>query len=200
MTLYDDLGVDKSASQDAIKKAYRQLAQETHPDKNGGDNSKFLPVKSAYEVLSNPERRKRYDDTGDARDVIDKESETKEFLASLLMSIIDSNNVVTTDIIAVARKHVQDTIASWNKNKKQAQQRIEIRRNALDRLVANDNGFMKRVIENDIKTKEADKSKMDLAIEQLERALVMLESYSYQADLIKGTFVYGGNCMNYGYP
>src|SRR3989338_10432422 len=60
---YDILGVQKSASADEIKRAFRKLAQEHHPDK-GGDPEKFKEVNEAYQVLSNAEQRQQYDQYG----------------------------------------------------------------------------------------------------------------------------------------
>ncbi len=61
---YDILGVSKDASQEEIKRAYRKLAHTYHPDKSTGDAEKFKKINSAYQVLSNPEKRAQYDRFG----------------------------------------------------------------------------------------------------------------------------------------
>jgi molecular chaperone DnaJ len=61
---YKILGVERSASKEDIKKAFRKLAHQHHPDKNGGDDAKFKEVNEAYQVLSDDQKRAQYDQFG----------------------------------------------------------------------------------------------------------------------------------------
>src|SRR5437660_4120699 len=67
--LYETLGVSHSATPDEITKAYRKLARQHHPDRNPGDKSaeaKFKEVSSAYEILSDKQKRAQFDQFGHA--------------------------------------------------------------------------------------------------------------------------------------
>ena len=66
---YEILGVDTNAGEAELKKAYRQLAMQYHPDKNPGDKKaeeRFKEVNEAYAVLSDPDKRAHYDRFGSA--------------------------------------------------------------------------------------------------------------------------------------
>ncbi len=83
---YEILGVPRGASDDDIKKAYRKLAMQFHPDRNPGKekwaNEKFKAINEAYGVLGNPDKRKQYDQfgtTGDAGDIFGSQTTSATF-------------------------------------------------------------------------------------------------------------------------
>ena len=63
---YQTLGVNKGASQEDIKKAFRKLAHEHHPDKKSGNAEKFKEINEAYQTLGNEQKRRQYDQFGSA--------------------------------------------------------------------------------------------------------------------------------------
>ena len=77
MDLYQILGVTSGASQEDIKKAYRELAKKYHPDKNPGNpeaENKFKSIAHAYGIISDPDKRKQYDLTGNFNPEVDEPS------------------------------------------------------------------------------------------------------------------------------
>lgn len=93
--LYKTLGVPRRASADRITAAYRKLAMKWHPDRNVGDEAakaKFAAISDAYEVLSDPERRARYDATGET--TVERANqaftELMSILSPCLMAVLES--------------------------------------------------------------------------------------------------------------
>ena len=64
MDYYKILGINKNASEEEIKKAFRKLAHQHHPDKKSGDEKKFKEINEAYQILSDNQKRAQYDRFG----------------------------------------------------------------------------------------------------------------------------------------
>lgn len=101
---YQTLGIEKSASQDEIKKAYRKMASKHHPDKEGGSKEKFQEVEEAYRVLSDAKAKAAYDTPqrqqfshgfGDIDDILSKMRDAHHRQRQILnvnMSVLDAFN------------------------------------------------------------------------------------------------------------
>lgn len=109
MTPYETLEITQDADAATIKAAYRRLAQEHHPDRDGGDAEKFKAVKEAYELLSDPVRRKLYDDSGDM-DSADLREQAEAGIIELILAAIDKlpDYPTTDDVLDTAKKKVQE--------------------------------------------------------------------------------------------
>lgn len=105
--LYDTLGVPPDASPEDIKAAYRQKVKHLHPDK-GGDPKEFHAVQTAYDILSDPEKRTRYDETG-STDNMDRAARiaamAQERIGTLIIDIVQGpeNLAFQCDWIAHAK-------------------------------------------------------------------------------------------------
>lgn len=101
--LYQVLGVPPTALAHQIKKAWRKLAQATHPDREGGDETRYKAIQTAYDVLGDEERRAKYDATGETT-VPDINA---EMLQELFFAVIDSaQSIETQDVVKEVRGHL----------------------------------------------------------------------------------------------
>jgi DnaJ-class molecular chaperone len=105
---YETLGVPREASTQEIKKAYRRLAKEHHPDV-GGDEAKFKELQEAYEVLTDDNKRARYDAGEEINPGNPREEAAKAFLFQLFEEIIDKFGV-TKDPFPIMKQAVRENI------------------------------------------------------------------------------------------
>lgn len=129
-SLYRVLGLKKTATADEVARAYRRLALKHHPDR-GGDRQKFEQIHAAFEVLSDPDRRARYDSTGEfATAPVDNSlAELAQVLAPVLDQLVrqmtaqrdDPGKVdllkVLKTVLANARNENQGKLSNLNKIK-----------------------------------------------------------------------------------
>jgi len=82
MNHYETLNVSKDATPDEIKKSYRKLVKEHHPDKTGGDDSKFKQISEAYETLSDAVKRDQYDNKSSGYSQFNNFQKNQEFTSA----------------------------------------------------------------------------------------------------------------------
>ena len=114
MNPYTELDVPVNASLETIKQRYRTLAQMHHPDK-GGDEELFKRIKLAYEILSDPVRRKQYDITGETTTTNAKD-EAVANLVQILLHVVPNFNVDQDDLIHIAEMETRSMLNLVNKD------------------------------------------------------------------------------------
>lgn len=121
MTPYELLGIDKKATTAEVRSAYRKLSKIMHPDR-GGDPEKFRELKEAHDILSDKDRRKRYDRTGRTAPSSVTPARVKAFLAELINSVVNAKTQ-SGRIDDVTRENIQMKIVmSLNSSQMRAQQ------------------------------------------------------------------------------
>jgi hypothetical protein len=114
MNPYTELDVSVTASIEEIKQRYRTLAQMHHPDK-GGDEELFKRIKLAYEILSDPIRRKQYDLTGETTTTNTKD-EAIANIVQILLHVVPSFNVDEDDLIKIAEDETRTMLELVDKD------------------------------------------------------------------------------------
>ena len=125
--LYDILGIDKNASTEEIKKKYKKLAVQNHPDK-GGDQNKFQEITNAYEILSNENKRQQYDMIGDNEhlsDLLDNNDDDFPFPGMSGMSGMHGMHGMNGMQFGVNLENIFQNFFNINKPKKNEGKHIE---------------------------------------------------------------------------
>src|SRR5438552_16506135 len=121
MNHYQRLGINRDATSDEIKRAFRERAKQTHPDKGGSDDE-FAPIAGAYDTLMDPQRRLLYDATGkDQHPPIEKE--VQQILLSLFDRVLDEPDDV--EIVATVRETAKAATRKFAEVRKEIKVRQE---------------------------------------------------------------------------
>lgn len=179
---YDILGVPRDADSAAIKVAYRRQAKATHPDA-GGDVETFGKLTTSYELLSDPIRRKVYDDTGYDPVLADSKDLEGVLLLETLMNeiILDEREPGSFDPVAAMRRKLTDQIVSARFHILEMERHRGRIRNHLDRIGRRpETDVLGRMFRARTDTIADAITKAEAQIEAIERAYTMLEGYSYE--------------------
>lgn len=192
MTPYEVLGIPQDASLADIKSAYRRKSKIFHPDVSGSqDNVFFLGIKEAYDLMRDPVRRKRYDETGKTTPSRVTPENIRVFIDSLMNSVVHSvteGKIVDDPTIEDIRQKCIRSIKTNQGNVKRNILDLSIKLDRIDQLITR---FILREEIQDVvgQSLQAQESKIrdelaraEDALELSEEAIKVLNSYDYKVD------------------
>ena len=182
MNLYEELELPRDCTFDEIKQQYRHLASIHHPDK-GGDAEKFKRIKLAYEVLSDPERRKTYNETNSTLPPVDVvRSEAIAQLSHIFFSLIAVVDLHQNNLIDEMKKEVRRLDDQNNHDINQCEMYIRNLNVAKEKLIHKDpsqENLILGFIEKHLDTREQDMKLFHHRKLLIQHVDVILDQYQY---------------------
>ena len=181
MTLYDELELSPNCTSEDIKQQYRYLASKHHPD-HGGDTEKFKRIKLAYEVLSDPERRKQYDYDKSTTIKPELRQEAIGELARIFFSLIphfDCSNgnlieTMKTEVNSMKNRTIADNVLNdiYISNIEIVKEKIKIKNEVEENVILD---FVLKQLDIRYQDRKIYEHRMKLADEML----IILDNYNY---------------------
>lgn len=195
--LYDLLGIEPAATAAEIKAAHRAAAKRFHPDR-GGDSARFVAVTRAYNVLSDPKLRRRYDETGlfDAAEADAAHADLVVTLSSALNHVLSRTrlSIDSTDLVVEMRRLIgigRDVVAEELAEIEARLAALQAARQRIRRKDEAENLFL-GVIDNQIRKLARAQIAKRTVIEAQARAIEELERYDSMVDIIRSVQGGGG--------
>ena len=179
MNPYTELDVSVNASLEDIKQRYRTLAQMHHPDK-GGDEELFKRIKLAYEILSDPVRRKQYDITGETTTTNAKD-EAVANIVQILLHVVPNLNADQDDLIKIAEDEARAMIDMVNRDINATETQIKHFEKVLKKLRIKTGGenVLESIIQKQVQQRRKDLIKFHYNIKVCMLMLEILKDYEY---------------------
>ncbi len=198
-SLYDTIGVNKGASQEEIKKAFREKAKETHPDTENGNTMAMVELNKAYKVLSDADKRKRYDETGQDSPEQSFEVRFKSLIKEVFILVIDdTKSIDNVDIIKSFNSQLNailDGFKSQHKDhlfKKEKYEKVKLR------LKSKDDNSINEVIDTQIEMCNNNLGMLNTNIDFIRKSKEVLKKYYYDFDKIQTSNIVESFTINLG--
>jgi hypothetical protein len=179
-SLYDIIGVDKHASQEDIKKAFRNKSKETHSDK-GGDDKQQAEVNKAWMILRDPAKREKYDQTGNEEDQ-SFENKFNSFVTNVIMTAIQTLDVDHDNLIDAAIFTMKTGIDNLEKALKENEKEVLKFERVQKRVKSRGNQTIILVVGGQIQALKNNNGNIKNEIDFITQCLAVMEEYSYQVD------------------
>jgi curved DNA-binding protein CbpA len=180
MDPYLELEISIDASDEEIKAQYRALAMIHHPDK-GGDEEKFKLIKEAYEILSDPIRRKGYDMSGDAESNLQIRNSALDHIAQMVNQIVPEFDSEHGDLIAIMNLEVTKIRQSMFENINVCNKYIQNLDKVVVRINAKHNkqNIMLELVQKQIDQRKREHEDFTKRIQICDLEIEILKDYEY---------------------
>lgn len=184
---YEVLGVPRDADDATIKKAYRKAASQHHPDKKGGDAETMKKVNDAYAVLSNPTRRKAFDEGRDDKEAVD---ELTAFIMQHFIAVVGQDYGGSKNWVKETSKRIALEKEKVLMNQKQLQQQLRLleKSEKFLKFKGEGKGLLIQVIENRIAALKTALATVAKDLELVESAFKFLKDYEWIGPEIEDHF------------
>ena len=180
---YAVLGVERGASEEEVKAAFRVAAKKAHPDRPGGSTAAMTDVNMAYKILSDPAMRKAYDETGATQPQTPLEERARSLILSLV-SIVIRSSTPYDDMIWIVRQGIMKQRVGLKEQREKTLQDLSQLKVRLSRLKGPPGNFIEGLIEREIERGESCLPIFDADELVIARALDMLGDYHYGLDIL----------------
>jgi curved DNA-binding protein CbpA len=179
MNPYTELDISVTASTEEIKQRYRTLAQMHHPDK-GGDEEVFKRIKIAYEILSDPIRRKQYDITGETVTTNAKDEAIANII-QIILHVVPNFNADEEDLIKIAEEESRAMLDMVNKDISNTETQIKRFEKVLKKLRIKTSGenVLESIIQKQIQQRKKDLIVFHKNVKVCMLMLEILKDYEY---------------------
>lgn len=180
--LYNILGVKKDSTTQEIKDAWRELSKINHPDK-GGDANIMAEINLAYEILSSPTKRERYDKTGNTK-ITSFDHQFQDLMNALLDQLLDKLDPTSMNIVEEFIEHIHLLMEDARKTKGQYTKKLTKVESILKRLTKNPDAKenLEFVLKAQVFNCQTVIGNLDENIEFFEKAIEVLSKYGYNFD------------------
>lgn len=186
MTLYETLDIPANADSATVKRAYKQKAKQTHPDK-GGTADQFAKISRAYLVLSDPIRRARYDSTGDIPEIT-PETAPLNLLVQFFVTVVQmyvagqGQDPTKLDLVRLAREQFCKDIHDAENQKGKHKRNIDLWKNIAKRFHSKKSNTVRNALNAQVQPLEQQLRLMDEQIAIRKDAIKLLDGYTFEFD------------------
>lgn len=199
--LYVELGISRDATDKDVHRAYRRASKSAHPDMPGGSQEKFAALTLAHDVLSDPERRRRYDETGEVSPTMadSLQADALNILMQLLQKAIvgvlqQKRQPKQVDLVGLVRNDLAWQITEAGKADLEAAKQIEIIEDLIPRFKAKEGkpNWFATMLRGQINDIHASQQNCERRLRTLRHAETLLDGLSFDPEIVPTPVYYQG--------